>query len=479
MERNAPIRATFASEDETPLRVVQAKAARDDLTLGAEDGSLGAIANPRRTRADAGLPKPPPGPPPAARGRRPPIAPVREEPEDDDGWSDGDEGDDEDGGDDGSGDDGFADPFEQRVDDEMVAQAEKMRAEKMDIINKLHRHVQRGVDVPSHLTIRTPLDELRSELGKVEHDLHVRNAIRQQRRMLMGLVSGLQWMTTDIVPDMGIELEGWDKSVLSTIDEYDGVFEELYDLYGSKLKMHPLIKLVYMVGTSAAMYHCTTSMMKHHQQQKPASQVDKEAAAEYLRNLSRQYAQEDRRQEERSREQTPARAEASDVPPHNRKRDMVHGALHPDRVLGTAAGSFGTMSAAIARDTAKMPLDKGGSSLGLLSGLDTHIPQTPPPVSVPAREGEYRMRPPAMTMGQPVGVRAAVGAADAGGSGGTPDLSEIRPDLGPSASSEAFGQLPPILEGAADGETASTTSKRAPAKRGARKKKDEGDGVGF
>lgn len=268
--------------------------------------------------------------------------------------------------------------------------------------------------------------------------------------MLMGLVSGLQWMTTDVVPDMGIELEGWDKSVLSTIDEYDGVFEELYDLYGSKLKMHPLIKLVYMVGTSAAMYHCTTSMMKHHQQQKPASQVDKEAAAEYLRNLSRQYAQEDRRQEERAQaRQTPARAEAVDVPPHDRKRDMVHGALHPDRVLGT------------------------------VMSLGTHIPTTPAPISVPAREGEYRMRPPAMTMQQPVGVRAAVGAADAGGSGSTPDLSEIRPDLGPSTSNEAFGQLPPILEGAADAETASTTSKRAPPKRGARKKKDEGDGVGF
>ena len=158
MDRTTAIRANFASEEESPLAVVQAKGRRSDLTLTQEDDSLGALANPRRTRAEIPMPRPPPGLPPKHRGRRPPSVQIEEE-----GYED-EEGDEEE--EDESGSDGFVDPFTQTVDDDMVASAERIRAEKMDLINKLHRFAQSGVDVPAHLSIKTPIDELRAEFGK-------------------------------------------------------------------------------------------------------------------------------------------------------------------------------------------------------------------------------------------------------------------------------------------------------------------------
>ena len=474
MERNAPIRAKFSAEDETPLNVIQAKTTREDLTLGAEDGTLGAIANPRRTRADAGFPKPPAGPPPPARGRR---APPQPEPEDG-GWTDGDEDDGEDG-DDEEDDDGFADPFEEPVDADMVAQAERMRSEKMNIVNRLHRLAQRGVDVPSHLSIRSPLDDLRSELSKVENDLQVRYAIRQQRRMLMGLVTGLTWMTTDLVPDLGIELDGWDKSVLSSIEEYDDVFEELYNLYGNKLKMHPLLKLVYMIGTSAAMYHVTSSMMKHTkgvESAAPQTQAEREAAEGYLRDAHRKFVQQEREQEERGRQREAQAQQAKAA------ADLYQGrhAVGPMSRVDVLREGQGQKDAAVRASLTPSNFLMAAGERAMLQGdhNGTSVPMTPPPLTVPGRESEYKMRGPAMTMSQPVGVLARVSAADTGPAGGTPDLGEIRPDM--TVHPEVpYEELPPELAGARDAEAlpAVVPAKKVAPKGRGRKKKDDGEGV--
>ena len=333
---------------------------------------------------------------------------------------------------------------------------------------------QQGLDVPAHLSIKTPIDELRSEYSKIDHDRKVRAAIKQQRRMLMGIVSGLEYITTDVVPDCGVELDGWSGSVLSSIDEYDGVFEELYDLYGDRVKVHPVIKLVYMVGASAAMYQLTNTMVKHQkslneQNTQRSEPVTQQQGAEYMRDLNRQYMREEQTQK--------ARAEAA--------------------ANASAGGSFGTLGAAIARDTAKMPLGKGGTgdpTLGSLGekhfagplsrreilqegqGGGTRIPMTPPPVEVPERN--YKMRGPSM-MGNPpaaFGLQTRISPADVGDG---PDAAPLRPDLTAQA-----GEIHPVIEGLVQGSLGeaaglaeSECGSEVPRKKGRGRKKKEEDGV--
>ena len=337
---------------------------------------------------------------------------------------------------------------------------------------------QQGLDVPAHLSIKTPIDELRSEYSKIDHDRKVRAAIKQQRRMLMGIVSGLEYITTDVVPDCGVELDGWSGSVLSSIDEYDGVFEELYDLYGDRVKVHPVIKLVYMVGASAAMYQLTNTMVKHQkslneQNTQRSEPVTQQQGAEYMRDLNRQYMREEQTQQARAA----AAANAS------------------------AGGSFGTLGAAIARDTAKMPLEKGGTGdhrqksaavnasmtpTGLLGSLGeramqqqgpgTRIPMTPPPVEVPERN--YKMRGPSM-MGNPpaaFGLQTRISPADVGD--GT-DAAPVRPDITAQA-----GEIHPVIEGLVQGSLGeaagiaeSECGSEVPRKKGRGRKKKEEDGV--
>jgi hypothetical protein len=58
-------------------------------------------------------------------------------------------------------------------------------------------------------------------------------------------------------------------------EDYDGVFEELFQKYQSKVSVAPEIKLMFMIGGSAMMFHLSKSMFKpftQNQKQAPPPQ---------------------------------------------------------------------------------------------------------------------------------------------------------------------------------------------------------------
>ena len=79
--------------------------------------------------------------------------------------------------------------------------------------------------------------------------------------MLVACVTGLEFLNKRYNP-FEIQLEGWSESVMENVDDYDGVFEELYVKYSSKVIVAPEVKLIMMLGGSAMMFHLTNSMFK-------------------------------------------------------------------------------------------------------------------------------------------------------------------------------------------------------------------------
>jgi hypothetical protein len=79
--------------------------------------------------------------------------------------------------------------------------------------------------------------------------------------MLVACVTGLEFFNKRYNP-FEVQLEGWSESVMENVDDYDGVFEELYVKYSSKVSVAPEVKLIMMLGGSAMMFHLTNSMFK-------------------------------------------------------------------------------------------------------------------------------------------------------------------------------------------------------------------------
>tara|TARA_B100001758_G_C18368872_1_gene590166 strand:- start:658 stop:1647 length:990 start_codon:yes stop_codon:yes gene_type:complete len=133
--------------------------------------------------------------------------------------------------------------------------------EKADLINKLGRLEKKGFAVNKRLNAYSNVEELRSEVKRITYSIDVEQSIRFSRRMLVACVTGLEFLNKRYNP-FEIQLEGWSESVMENVDDYDGVFEELYVKYRSKISVAPEIKLIMMLGGSAMMFHLTNSMFK-------------------------------------------------------------------------------------------------------------------------------------------------------------------------------------------------------------------------
>lgn len=180
----------------------------------------------------------------------PPPPPVEE-------FDGGEEYDGEDAGDGGAPGEGFA-PGGVPVPSEGYKSIED---EKADLLNKITRLNKKGVQSSQRLTIYSDIEEIRTEYKRMMYSIEVERSIKFQRRMLVACVTGLEFLNDKFDP-FDLELNGWSQNTMENIDDYDGVFEELYNKYKTKVQVAPEVKLIMMVGGSAMMFHLTNSMFK-------------------------------------------------------------------------------------------------------------------------------------------------------------------------------------------------------------------------
>ena len=133
--------------------------------------------------------------------------------------------------------------------------------EKADLLNKIARLAKRGMHTSSRLTAYSDIEEIRTEYKRLTYAIESDRAIRFQRRILIACVTGLEFLNKRFDP-FDLQLDGWSESVMENQEDYDSVFEELYNKYNAKVNVAPEVKLIMMIGGSAMMFHLTNSMFK-------------------------------------------------------------------------------------------------------------------------------------------------------------------------------------------------------------------------
>jgi len=133
--------------------------------------------------------------------------------------------------------------------------------EKADLLNKLTRLEKKGFTINKKLNAYSDISEIRTEYKRITYSIEAEQSIKFSRRMLIACVTGVEFLNKRYNP-FDIMLEGWSESVMENVDDYDGVFEELYVKYRAKMHVAPEIKLMMMLGGSGMMFHLTHSMFK-------------------------------------------------------------------------------------------------------------------------------------------------------------------------------------------------------------------------
>lgn len=139
--------------------------------------------------------------------------------------------------------------------------SEEEARQKQSYLTKLQRLESGGIK-GMRMTMSNSLEDIKSEYDKLTDSKNLEASIRFQRSALITLINGVEMATDKFGHRLPIKprLKGWAEAVHTNIEDYDEIFEELYDLYKDKAKTHPFVRLVMMLGVSGAMYHITKTM---------------------------------------------------------------------------------------------------------------------------------------------------------------------------------------------------------------------------
>jgi hypothetical protein len=139
---------------------------------------------------------------------------------------------------------------------------EKEMQEKKEILYQMDRLEAKGFRLPRKFNMQSDIEEMRAEFQRIVREKEIDASIRFQRKMMMALVTGVEFMNTRFDP-FDVKLDGWSEQVHENVTDYDDIFEELHEKYKSSgKKMAPELRLLLSLSGSAFMFHLTNSMFK-------------------------------------------------------------------------------------------------------------------------------------------------------------------------------------------------------------------------
>ena len=148
-----------------------------------------------------------------------------------------------------------------------VAQTPKMSEDaimkkKYELLRKFARLDKMGVPIRKRFTMDSPLDEMEMELEFVRKEKAMDATIKQFSEWFITGMSALEWGSKNVnmVKMFGLQLDGLSQSAQMNVGDLEEDFEELYDLYGDQMRMHPLVRIPMRTCFMIYMVHLTNQM---------------------------------------------------------------------------------------------------------------------------------------------------------------------------------------------------------------------------
>lgn len=141
---------------------------------------------------------------------------------------------------------------------------EHVMKEKYEILRKFDRLSKLGVPMRKRFTLDSPIEEMKLELEFIRREKAMDQTIKQFCEWYITGMSALEWSSKNVslMQAFGLQLDGLSESAQMNVGDMEEDFEELYDLYGDKLKMHPLVRIPIRTCMMVYMVHLTNQMAR-------------------------------------------------------------------------------------------------------------------------------------------------------------------------------------------------------------------------
>jgi len=195
---------------------------------------------------------------------------------------------------------------------------------KYEMLRKFERLGKMGVPIRKRFTMDSPLDEMEMELEFVRKEKAMDSTIKQFSEWFITGMSALEWGSKNVamMKMFGLQLDGLSQSAQMNVGDLEEDFEELYDLYGDKMRMHPLVRIPMRTCFMVYMVHLTNQMaMKSpvpniEEILKQNPDIARQMAAQAMQNQTQQFRvqQQQQQQQQAVRIQVPQYAPPPPAP---------------------------------------------------------------------------------------------------------------------------------------------------------------------
>lgn len=141
---------------------------------------------------------------------------------------------------------------------------EALLKEKYEILRKFERLSKLGVPMRKRFTIDSPLEEMKMELEFIKREKSMDATIKQFSEWFVTGMSAMEWGSKNVglMKAFGLQLDGLSEAAQMNVVDLEDDFEELYDLYGENMKMHPLVRIPLRTCMMIYMVHLTNQMTR-------------------------------------------------------------------------------------------------------------------------------------------------------------------------------------------------------------------------
>ncbi len=141
---------------------------------------------------------------------------------------------------------------------------ETVQREKYEILRKFERLSKLGVPMRKRFTIDSPLEEMKMEMDFIKREKSMDATIKQFSEWFVTGMSAMEYGSKNIgmLKAFGLQLDGLSEAAQMNVADLEDDFEELYDLYGENMKMHPLVRIPLRTCMMVYMVHLTNQMTR-------------------------------------------------------------------------------------------------------------------------------------------------------------------------------------------------------------------------
>ena len=132
---------------------------------------------------------------------------------------------------------------------------------KLDLLMQLDQLRSRG-HIVREFNLRSNLMDMKKEEHRIKRSVQLTSSLKFQQKMLMAIVSGFEYMNKRFDP-FSIDLDGWSENVFENMEDFNSVFERLFEKYRKRGEMAPELELMVTLAGSAFMFNMSNQLFKN------------------------------------------------------------------------------------------------------------------------------------------------------------------------------------------------------------------------